>query len=373
MTMTIPFKEIGKVGKRLLVQIAGITQNYKEEEVVEEIDFDTCPVECALQRFDTEEKLDVCMNHCPFNRKKKTPKVVYINERHRYNIQKVNRIEDSRLSKYQLLQLLTYHFLGTDSKGFVSFVSTKELAGKLKCNVRTIKNNNKRLEELGFISYHNYGADLFSVKIDGYESYHLKREEGGTGYVQMSKNFIKALYDMDNVNVMRLAIRALLKFDTEVEVRKEVQCEYSYNDIKRFMPSNINHKKIIDELMAKTTHIFDIVTTSTSIFISLKEEFNGKVQKTQKEVAFTETITDYMDELNQELPEQDAIKLFPQETENLVELAMEYGIDNVLQAIDIYQSYIDSDDTPDAVVNLGGFIRTVIEKNLIRNIGKMVA
>lgn len=373
MAMTIPFKEIGKVGKRLLVQIAGITQNYKEVEVVEEIDFKSCPVECAFQQFDAEKKMSFCINQCPFNRQKKTPKVVYMNERHRYHIKTVNRFEDSRLSKYQLLQLLMYHFLGTDSKGFVSFVSKNQLANQLNCSVRTIKNNNKRLEELGLIVCHNYGTDLFNLKINGYEKYHLKKEEGGTGYVQMSQSFVKALIGMDNVNVMRLAIRALLKFDDEVEVRKEAQCEYSYNDIKRFMPTNINHKKIIDELMAKTTHIFDIETTNATVFISLKEEFNGKVQKLQKEVEFTETISTYIQEMNERLSGKEEIHVSNKETENLVELAMEYGVDNVVQAIDICHDYLERDNTPHVIENLGGFIRTIIENSLFRSIEKMVA
>lgn len=371
MAMTIPFKEIGKIGKRLLIQVAGITQNYKEETVVEEIDFNSCPVECIFQRFDAEKKRNVCFNHCPYNQKTETPKVVYMNERHRYHIRTVNGFEDSRVSKFQLLQLLTYHFLGTDSNGFVPFVSTKELAEELACTVRTIRNNNKRLEALGFISFHNYGKDLFSVKINGYETYHLKKEEGGTGYVQMTQSFLTALYSMENVNVMRLAIRSLLKFDNEAVSNSDERCEYSYNDIKRFMPTNINHKKIIDELMAKTTHIFDIETGDDRIFISLKEAFNGKVQKIQKAELFSTLLSEHIDVVNETSSAETPLALSPDETENLVELALEYGIHHVVEALDIYENYRES--TPEKIKNIGGFIRVVIKNSLNRSIGIMVA
>lgn len=369
MAMTIPFKEIGKVGKRLLIQVAGITQNYKEETVVTAIDFDSCPAECIFKRFEVDKKRNVCMNHCPHNQITQTPKVVYMNERHRYHIKTVNGFEDSRVSKYQLLQLMSYHFLGTDSNGFVSYVSTKELAEELSCTVRTIRNNNKRLEELGFISFHNYGKDLFSVKINGYENYHLKKEEGGTGYIQMTQSFLEALFSMDNVNVMRLAIRSLLKFDNEAG--DEERCEYSYNDIKRFMPSNINHKKIIDELMAKTTHIFHIETANSGIFLSLKEEFNGKIQKKQKSQQFREVLSNQIEVINETALEEESISLSSAETDNLVELAMEYGIEPVVEALHHYKNY--HRHTPEKIKNIGGFIRSVIEKNLLRSIGKMIA
>ena len=369
MAMTIPFKEIGKIGKRLLIQVAGITQNYKEETIVEEIDFNSCPVECIFQRFDAEKKRNVCFNHCPHNQKTQKSKVVYMNERHRYHIRTENRFEDSRVSKYQLLQLLTYHFLGTDSNGFVSFVSTKELAEELSCTVRTIRNNNKRLEALGFISFHNYGKDLFSVKINGYETYHLKKEEGGTGYIQMTQSFLTALYSMENVNVMRLAIRSLLKFDNESGSVE--RCEYSYNDIKRFMPTNINHKKIIDELMAKTTHIFDIETGDESVSISLKEAFNGKIQKRQKAELFSAVLSQHIEVVNETSSAELPLAFSPDETENLVELALEYGINHVVEAVDIYENY--RENAPEEIKNIGGFIRIVIKNTLIRSLGKMAA
>lgn len=372
MTMTIPFKEIAKVGKRLLVQMAGVCENYKIEKTVENIDFDACPSECALKGFDVEKKADICMNHCPFNRQLKTSKVVYMNERHKYSIKQSTVVEHERLSKYQLLQLVTYHFF-VDSRGFASLISTKELAEHLGCTVRTIKNNNKELQRLGLIAFSEYGADLFSVEIKEYEKNHLTKEQGGTGYVQMTKSFMEAIVSMDNVNVMRLAIRALLKYDNEVEMEKKDVCLYSYNDIKRFMPSNINHKKIIDELMQKTASIFTIIASDNYISIQLKEQYNGKVQKKEKENAYTCEIVDYVDEINKELVQGDEILLTNKDTADLVQLAMEYGLNHVRMALSIYAPYIQSKSTPDTVQNIGGFIRTVIKNSIFNRYGKMVA
>lgn len=372
MTMTIPFKEIAKVGKRLLVQVAGVCENYKIEKTVEEIDFDSCPVECALKDFDVERKSNICMNHCPFNRQTKTSKVVYMNERHKYNIKQTTVVEHQRLSKYQLLQLITYHFF-VDSRGFASLISVKELAEHLGCTVRTIKNNNKELQKLGLISFSEYGADLFSVEIKDYDKNHLKKEQGGTGYVQMTQSFMDALVSMDNVNAMRLAIRALLKYDNEVEVEKKDVCLYSYNDIKRFMPSNINHKKIIDELMLKTASIFTIIASDKYISIQLKEQYNGKVQKQEKETAYTGEILEYVDEINEQLVDGEEILLTRKDTEDLVQLSMEYGLNHVQKALSVYVPYIQSKHTPDSIENIGGFIRTVIKNTIFNRYGKMVA
>jgi hypothetical protein len=373
--MLLPFKEIGKVGKKLLVQLGGVSQNYKEVSIVEEIDFDTCPVECPFFKFDVEKKKNICMSHCLHNRQMKSSKVVYMNERHKYNIKKELVVEDNRLSKFQTLQLLSYHLLNVDSQGFVPFVSVKSLAEKLNCTVRTLKNNNKRMVELGMISVTYHGANFFSVQIKDYDKYHLTKQEGGTGYVQMTKGFLEALFSMDNVNSIRLAIRALLKFDDEVEVRKQDVCRYSYNDIKRFMPSNINHKKIIDELLMKTQSVFDIVTTDGYIEISLKDEFNGKVQKEEKEKEFKEKIEESIISINEELfmAGEEGMDLSETEIEDLSHLSMEYGIDLVLEGLKVSVQYIQGKETPDLIENIGGFIRTVIRNNFIRNTGKMVA
>ncbi|PLS19722.1 hypothetical protein CVD28_04735 [Bacillus sp. M6-12] len=375
MVKEIPFKEIGKVGKKLLVMVAGVCQNYKEEMIVEEIDFDSCPTDCPLFRFDVEKKRNVCMENCLHNRQMKTPKVVYMNERHKYNIKKELVVEDNRLSKYQLLQLVSYHFLGVDSRGVVPFVSAKQLAEKFDCTVKTIKNNNKRFVELGLISITHYSSDLFSVDIQGYEDYHLTKMEGGTGYVQMSKNFLEALVTLDNVNSMRLAIRALLQYDNEVELKQKEQCYYSYNDIKRFMPSNINHKKIIDELLLKTKHIFDFEATDKGLFISLKDEFNGKVQKQQKEEEFKSTITGHMIDVNRGLfmAGEESVELLDSDTEDLSHLSMEYGVDLVIEALDIYIDFQRNQSTPEKINNVGGFIRTVIRNNFIKGIFQNVA
>ncbi len=372
MTMTMPFKEIAKVGKRLLIQMAGVCENYKIEKVIEEIDYSSCPVECALQGFDVERKEHICMNHCPFNRQNRTSKVVYMNERHQYKIKQSTTVEHERLSKYQLLQMITYHYF-VDSRGFAALISTKELAEHLGCTVRTIKNNNKRLQRLGLISFSEYGADLFSVEIKDYEKNHLTKEQGGTGYVQMTQSFMKALVSMDNVNVMRLAIRALLKYDNEVHVEQKDVCIYSYNDIKRFMPSNINHKKIIDELMQKASDIFTVIAGDTHVSVQLKEEFNGKVQKTEKERLFTTEIYEQVDAINESFSEGEELLLTNQETDDLVQMAMEYGINHVRQALAVYPSYIQSPGTPDSIKNIGGFIRTVIKNNIFNRYGKIAA
>lgn len=371
MTMTMPFKEIAKVGKGLLIQAVGIAENSKTVVESEEIDFNTCPSECIFKKFEPEHKMNVCMNHCPHNRQNKTTKTVYNNERHKYDLYKKTSY-DKRLSKYQLLQLITYHYF-VDSRGFGSLLSSKELAEYLGCTLRTFKNNNKRLQELGLVYYSECGSDLFSIKIVGYENNHLTAEQGGKGYVQMSKSFMEALVSMDNVNVMRLAIRSLLKFDSDVSVKQQDVCHYSYNDISLSMPSNINHKKIIDELMAKTSHIFTIFKSDHFISIHLKDEYNGKIQKVEKETFFKEQLEEHIETLNEDLAESEEITITQKDETDLIQLSMEYGLNYVIEALAVYLRYIQSQTTPDIVHNLGGFIRTVIRNGLSNRYGKIVA
>lgn len=360
------FKDIAKVGKSFLVQMVGLAENSKEVTVEKTIDYNSCPADCPFKNFSIDKKEQICKTLCTYNQIVEKEKVTYLNENHFYNIKKEDRLEKNRLSKYQMLQLISYHFLGVDSHGRAKYISTKELAEKLNCTVRTIRENNKILEELGLIFVSSCGSDLFNVHIIGYEKYHLTKLEGGTGYVQMTKSFIEALFSMENVNAMRLAIRALLRYDREVEVEKGDVCFYSFKDIKSFTPSHINHKKIILELFDESKEVFNIQSHSDGLYIELNEKYNGKIQKDR-------IAQDYAKEITEVLAEEKLI-VSPEDVSDLAQLSMEYGeSDIVIESIRIYKKYINRDDAPEFIENFGGFIRTIIKRSLLNNPLKNVA
>lgn len=346
-------KEVAKIGKDVLVKIVGVAENYKKEVIVE--DFSACPTTCPFHSLSDEAKKGYCASHCPIV--PKTVKVVYVNEKHRYNLQLTDELKEKRVSKFKLLQYLLLHFL-CDSNGFVLHVSATEIASLLGSSVRTVKDNFKALKELGFIEYHKINADLFSVYLVDYHKYHLTKEEGGKGYIQMAKEFLHALIEIKNVNAIRLCLRQLLKYDDEVVLKGNTHGVYTYEDLKRFMPKNIRYKKAIQKVLEKTQKAFDVESKGSVVVFKLKDEYNGRILKQKKEQEYAQQIGAFFSE-NQEVVTQFVMS-------DLVQLAMQYGIQYVMQALHIYKNMFLTEERTNFVENIGGFIRTVIRNNLLK-------
>lgn len=346
-------KEVAKVGKDVLIKIAGVAENYKKEVIVE--DFSSCPSSCPFHALSDEVKRGYCAQHCPVV--KKTVKVVYVNEKHRYHLEINEELQEKKLSKLKLLQHLLLHFLA-DSNGFIMHASASEIASLLHCSVRTVKDNFKSLKSFNLIDYHQINADLFSVYLVDYQNYHKTKEEGGKGYIQMAKEFLFALIELKDVNAIRLCLRQLLKYDDDVVLKGKNHGVYTYEDLKRFMPKNLRYKKAIQKVIEKTKKVFDVMFEGYAAVFKLKEEYNGKIQKSKKEKEFSQQILHFFNENNE------VVTNFI--VSDLVQLGMQFGIHYVMQALKIYKEKYLSPERNTIVENIGGLVRTIIRENFLK-------
>lgn len=347
MSLERPIKEIAKIGKVALLSAVGFCRNYKKESVIELELNAFCPEECMFKNSGFP---------CPEHRVEDPTirETEYINERHRYKIK--NTLEEKRLSKYQLKQFILYHYLNIDSNGFARLVSVKYVAEKLGCSIRTVVNNNRVLENLGLIAVVKRSPEFFNVFIAGYKQYHLKKEEGGTGYVQMPREFFEGLLKMNHANQIRMAIRKYLYYDNEVIVQKKPDCTLYFSHIKNFMPTNISYKKAILKTMEPAKEFFDIIIKDTFILFNLKDKYNGRVVKAQKEEQFSKEITATLENAH--------VRFVKPDIGDLVQLSLEYGLEAVTEALGVYKErYIDEGNDVD---NLGGFIRATIRRSLLQ-------
>lgn len=198
--------------------------------------------------------------------------VSYYNEANRFKIKTLDR-----LSKLQVKQFVLYHFIDIDRFGIVKNISLLEIAEKLKCTVNTIKNNNERLRELEYIDYTSYNDGIYSVRLRDYTKYHLTKREGGVGYITMTSDVMNQLIDIDDVNLLRLEIRKLIKYD-EVNIENHTEetneGEYSYNDIRLFLPKYKSYKKSIATLLNTKQTIFDTEIKEKKISFNLNWGFS---------------------------------------------------------------------------------------------------
>lgn len=409
----LTLKEIGKVGNKALVRAAGLVESIKRKVITEVIDYNKCPAKCNVSKLlegDEKRKRAYCLQFCPFNQVTQEEKTVYEYEHHKYKIRLEERCETERLSRSQLLLYITYHLMPITVDGIIKHADVAELAKKMGVNARTIRRANEKLKELDIIDIIGSQKSVYSVLLPDYKGYHLTRKEGGTGYVQMTKEFLESLYKMAKVNSIRLALRLLLLFEKEVVVGNEPSCVVTYAEMKRFLPKNMNHKKIIDECLQAIENLFTLEKHDKYVVVELKDAYNGKVQKEVKERQFSEEIQHFVNEHNLYLPVEkeeevkeegevverysptgerylslqevmslyretakenaQTVQLEPFVKEEEVRamsatLAMEYGVEQVKKelkrAFDLVKSQ--KPNTPDEIFNIGGFIRVGIQND----------
>ena len=177
-------KEFAKVGKSALIRLAGTIENFKIIETHDVVNFEGCNKDCPFYQercnspanFDSTYCDDYCRKHITT-----TLKSSYYNETNRYKLNGTSKWKtpippktEIRLSKLQVKQFLLYHFKNVDRYGIIKSLSEQELADNLGCTLRTVRNNNKRLVDLGFISFSHAGFNNYiNVRILGYQNYHL--------------------------------------------------------------------------------------------------------------------------------------------------------------------------------------------------------
>lgn len=167
---------------------------------------------------------------------------------------------DATLSMTQTFQLCVYYFLNPDSKHFILNVPIRPLAELIGCSLRTVKNNNRFFSDKLFISFTENKNHTVSLKL------HIKEELVDEDVIILQKKLILQILEMDNVNSIRIAFRFILRLHDH----NSGKIYYSYNDIVRFLPSNINHPKMIKQMVLALLDIFDIESSANGFFVSYK-------------------------------------------------------------------------------------------------------
>lgn len=353
MVIKLPLKEIAKMGNSVYAILAGVLENHKIEIETHEIEHSACPSECPYTSFSEEKRLEVahvCKEHCPFaNLPKMKKKTVYVNEKHRYQIN--GELLHKRLSFSQICQFTLYHFLNPDKYGVIKYVPLKVIASFLNVTVRTVKNNNKLFEELGMISTSKVAPLLINVQITDYEKYHLTAKEGGSGYTPMPKSFFFEMLKMENVNSLRNAIRNYKQSYEDAHLLKKSESTYSVKQVKRHVPGYLRFYNGIKQVIEGTSSMFDNQLNDYFLTFKLKPEFDAKVVKTQRTKEFETSLQSFVVQKN--------IKHTEKDMEDLISLAFEYGLTSVLEALDTYKSDIRLQ--LEEVENIGGKIRMIIQ------------
>jgi hypothetical protein len=278
--------------------------------------------------------------------------------------------EKKRLSKSQILQFMYYHFLPVDERGVISYVSEKEVANAIGCSIRTVRNNNVVLENAQLI-FHSRSGKTINVWILPYPQYF---QEGGSGYLSLEFNRFTQWIAIDNVNALRMELRKELVYDNNTVKRlyhKEDTSVISMNDLKLFLPKYTHYRGKIEEIVSKGTPAFNTEVNNSSIVFTIQPGYmNGKMAKEMKREEYRSIIEQTIHSLVEAAYVSEFTK---KDREDFVQLAFEYGPDQVIKGLEILIAEMFSADSFMTIHNMGGKLRTLIRIQFTQDTHDQVA
>ena len=269
------------IGKAAIIQSLGIQKNYTEviETTVDAIDYSitacsTCKYKAIINTFDENSKpyADACAScaSCPHKTliQKNVYKKIYHNEKNRYGYRPMLKANAIKL-------FLLLHFYHPDNNGIVYNLEACELASVIGCNVRTVWNNLKVLEEYTYISYSKNEYGLINVILNDYENYYLPANKGGRGFLVMSKELLTKLNSTDSLVSLRIFIRELLSLDSP-ELKGVASVDYkNIRDIRNTLPSYCK-PSVIKAKLTKNSDIFNVTFKDDVVRFEIDKTFIPK-------------------------------------------------------------------------------------------------
>ncbi|MGX9758869.1 hypothetical protein ACWYRQ_21600 [Clostridioides difficile] len=380
-------KPIARISKSRLKNMLGIFKTSTKK--IEKTDHSVCN-SCDIRKNYSlhKDKLDEFCSNCPKIKTFTEFSYVIEKETSTGTIEIVtNRNKTISLSKAAIKQFIAYHFIAFNKNFVRKSVSFKNIADICNVSVVTARYNHSILIETGLVYATEVKRGKFDIVIDGEYKNHLKKCDGGQGYITMSLDTLKHLLKFDNVNELKLEIKKLLWADANTSKNKKVK--FNKENLISVLPSYIRKSsKRLEAFLKGSKTLFDISNNriDTSRYETKEKVRNRYINfiKEKIEKFFNNTgcslSANYSKVLEQvnldkhELYKEDLNRQLELEKEliinDLVSLSIQYSINRVLKTLNyLFNEYtIDENDINySEIKNPGAFIRTIIVKNINKN------
>jgi hypothetical protein len=386
-------KEDSRISKELLSNvISGATQKtIPTDRVTVVYSCDNCPYKgLPKDKFESN-----CNEFCIFREaveEVRIPEIGYTNKRMTNSIGEEVSISmpyviytgiNKALPKIAIKVLLLYHFCNRNQFNIVKRVSLTDVAKELDISVASVKRSNELLQSLNFIHAIEVWHNTYDIAITGIDKLHFKKEEDGKGYLTMSKENLKKLVEIKNVNELRAEIQKILNADYYAS-QKKVIAEMKIDTVKKVLPFYLSRgRKAVEDILRSENTMFNVVNIDykrniVEMDIS-KYERRDQLRSNLEQSIYTE-LGQFIKDHNICIVSETETTLNPDEPvgveyliniiesgstdkeryenrlKNLVELAIEYGTHNIKNMLlYIQRRYIVGEGI--AIRNLGGFIR----------------
>ncbi|MCC0642207.1 MULTISPECIES: hypothetical protein [unclassified Clostridioides] len=378
-------KPVARISKSKLKDILDIFKTSTKK--VEKIDSSACN-SCAIKNnpsFDTNKLNEFCLD-CP--KLKSIAEFSYVTEKEtEIGIIEIVTNENRRiaLSKSAIKQYLAYHFIVSNKNYVRKSVSFASIADICNFSVVTARHNHNMLLQVGLVYSTEVKRGKFDIVIDGEYKNHLKKEDGGKGYITMSLDTLNHLLSFENVNELKLEIKKLLWADAKgSKLGKKIRFKKD-NLISVLPPYILKSNKLTEAFLRGSKTLFDVSNdtidtkryeTKETISKKYTEPIRIKILKFFDDTgcSLSSNYSKVLSQINLDkynLFEEDLITKLELEKEiivgDLVGLAVQYGENRVLAALDyMFNKYtIDEDDINYSEINNpGAFIRTLIVQSI---------
>lgn len=319
------------------------------------IDFSKCPHDCKYKNNGY-----ICSEHCSnytlidINNDTINEKTIFIEK---YINDSLLSKDAKTLSKSQILQFIYYHFLPLTAKGKYEYVSEKSISDILNINIKTVRRNNDVLKALGLIDYQKEETGFFNLQINNYEQAFNKDSKGT---VNIPYNFFEIVKDFDNIDMIKIALFLYAEHFSFLRDLKDenVIKRVLLKKVKKIIAKGKNYKKYIFTILDNLSNLFKIEKESENRIIRFKtlpKFLCYKVVEKNNTETIAKISTFFKDNLIDKYLSQTVY-------DDLIQLASQYGIDIMLEGLNVLKLNISSINK--ANFNIGAIVRSEI-KNLL--------
>lgn len=373
--INLELSKYARIGKAPLIKAIGVQRNHKETYYTESQELDrtasgcfACPNYKNIDFYEymppeTRKMACECCQNCPHAvyRTVTQEHIKYVNERNMYG-------NAPRLKAIALKLLVIYHFSSPDDRGFVRSLSPKELASYLGCTVRSIKNANLKLENYGYIMYCSDGSkNRFHVILSEYSTYALSAKEGGRGYATFNRQFLDELVKLEDLNQLRVFLRAALDMDTNRNPERELVQENNYSFLRSFLPRYCK-PNIIRKALSAVSNIFQVVFEEDAVALKMNPECHGRRELEKNNKENTDIVRKYIEELDSVMKHANkAIMKKQPVSDHDLDALKQAGIQNRIGSI--RKLYVPFNLTEDDLKDLGCLGSTYTVNDVLKCVG----
>lgn len=202
------------------------------------------------------------------------------------------------------IKLFLHYSCGKPSEeGLVGPFNIDRIATLLGVSDKTIRKQNKILENAGLIEFLQNTKNSYWVIIKDYKESHLSSKSGGKGgYLQISKEQVQDLMDTEEINVLRMKIQLYLWTLN----RRTYKYPRTLEAIKNMLPSYINCKKkvvyILEKVVSSSFFHCKYNDSDETISYAIPEDCTYDSLKNQYKQSYKAAYKSYMDQYTTLVP-----------------------------------------------------------------------